>query len=147
MKEPKIRSSHIHPVDFRQQLVHQTVPDRCTARAARASLLANGVDLVHDDYVQLRVFALGFLLSLGSCEEVADVFFRLAHVLVEHLGAGLDLKMILVLMKIKDYEYARAAQVAWSSKKYKYLLKVKLEGEQLIEKSRDKVIWIRAKSL
>mmetsp|Transcript_33905 Transcript_33905/g.105794 ORF Transcript_33905/g.105794 Transcript_33905/m.105794 type:complete len:404 (+) Transcript_33905:857-2068(+) len=82
----------VHPVDLRQELVHDAVVDARAVPRGPAGL-ADGVYLVEDDDVQLRVLALRLVLPLGVREEVADVLLRLPHVLVQDLGPVDDLRL------------------------------------------------------
>mmetsp|Transcript_18751 Transcript_18751/g.72315 ORF Transcript_18751/g.72315 Transcript_18751/m.72315 type:complete len:225 (+) Transcript_18751:1-675(+) len=74
----------VHAVDLAQQLVHHCVV-YASARAAGATLLANSVDLVKDDNVQLALVAPLCVFLLCVCEEVPHVLLRLTDVLVQHL--------------------------------------------------------------
>mmetsp|Transcript_25436 Transcript_25436/g.77196 ORF Transcript_25436/g.77196 Transcript_25436/m.77196 type:complete len:263 (+) Transcript_25436:1702-2490(+) len=81
----------VHTINFRQQLVdHRVADSRVTA--LHATLLADRVDLVKDDYVQVRVVAPGLVLRLGLGEKLAHVLLGLSHEFgedlrpVDHLG-------------------------------------------------------------
>lgn len=109
----------LHAVNLRQKLVDHGVVHACAA-GARASLLADGVQLVEDDdmepavgsqlgtgqvefnnrsvrfgysseHVETRAHPLLLLLCVG--EQLADVGLRLSHVLVEDLRAVDDLRL------------------------------------------------------
>jgi len=56
--------------------------------------LADGVDLVEDDDVQIALVAALPVLGLRVGEEQAYVLLALAHVLVEHLGTVDDLRLL-----------------------------------------------------
>mmetsp|Transcript_19563 Transcript_19563/g.54703 ORF Transcript_19563/g.54703 Transcript_19563/m.54703 type:complete len:225 (+) Transcript_19563:795-1469(+) len=76
----------VHTIDLRKELVHDAVVHAC-AVGLGASGLADGVDLVENDDVKLRVFALLFVFLLGICEEIPDVLLGLADILVQDLGS------------------------------------------------------------
>lgn len=52
----------LNTVHLGKQLVHDRITDT-SAVAARATLLADGIDLIKDDDVETRVFTLGFVLT------------------------------------------------------------------------------------
>jgi len=56
--------------------------------------LADRVDLVEDDDMQIALVAALLILSLRVREEQPDVLLALAHVLVEHLGTVDDLRLL-----------------------------------------------------
>lgn len=60
------------------------------------TLLADGVELIHDNYVQLRLVTLLGELLLGVGKEVADILLGLANVRVEDLGARHDFRLLCV---------------------------------------------------
>lgn len=64
--------------------------------AVRASRLADGVDLIEDDDVQVAVVAHLLLLLLRVLEQRADIRLGLAHVLVQDLGAVHHLRLVRV---------------------------------------------------
>lgn len=68
-----------------EKLVDNRVANAC-AVVARATLLADGIELIKDDDVEFRVVALGLVLDLGILEQIPDVFLRLADKLVQDLG-------------------------------------------------------------
>ena len=82
----------IDAVDLGEQLVDHRVVD-AGAVLVRAALLADAVDLVEDDDVQVGVVAALGHLGLGVGEERAHVLLRLADVLRQHLGAVDDLRL------------------------------------------------------
>ena len=67
---------------------------RAVARAA--TRLADGVDLIEDDDVEVGVVAHLLLLLLRVLEQRADVRFRLAHVLVQDLRTVHHLRLVRV---------------------------------------------------
>mmetsp|Transcript_95108 Transcript_95108/g.273838 ORF Transcript_95108/g.273838 Transcript_95108/m.273838 type:complete len:394 (+) Transcript_95108:860-2041(+) len=81
----------IDAVDLGQQLVHDAVVD-AGAVGLGASRLTDGVDLVENDHVQLRILALHLVLLLRIGEQVPDVLLGLADVLVQDFGAVDDLR-------------------------------------------------------
>ena len=82
----------VHGVHAREPLVADRVA-HAGAVARRAALLADGVDLVHDDDVQVRLVAALRVLGVRVGEELADVLLGLAHKLGEDLGAVDDLRL------------------------------------------------------
>merc|ERR1740120_618543 len=79
----------IHPVDLRQQLIDDAVMN-ASAVGFRSPRLADGVDLVEDHHMQLRILALLLLLLLCVCEEVADVLLCRPHPFHREPGAHED---------------------------------------------------------
>eukprot|EP00906_Rhabdomonas_costata_P037239 RCo052359 len=74
----------LHSVDLGQKLIHHTVRDSCAIPGA-ATGLADGVNLVENDQVQLTFVALLLHFSLRIFEEVPNVLLGLADVLVQDL--------------------------------------------------------------
>mmetsp|Transcript_21941 Transcript_21941/g.62281 ORF Transcript_21941/g.62281 Transcript_21941/m.62281 type:complete len:483 (+) Transcript_21941:867-2315(+) len=81
----------VHAIDLRQQLVYDAVV-HARAVLSGAAGLADGVDLVKDDHVQLGALTLHLVLLLCIRKEVSDVLFRLAHILVQDFRSVDDLR-------------------------------------------------------
>mmetsp|Transcript_19565 Transcript_19565/g.45734 ORF Transcript_19565/g.45734 Transcript_19565/m.45734 type:complete len:266 (+) Transcript_19565:1063-1860(+) len=79
-------------VDFGQELIDYTVVRAC-AVPTRPTSLADRIQLVKDDHVQLTVIAAFLVLGLRFFEKVAHVFLTLPHVLVEDLGTVDNLRL------------------------------------------------------
>ena len=94
---PPVRDAHhkhviqaLHPVQLREQLVHDVVVHHRRRRAARAARLHDGVDLVEDDDVQTALVALSLELLLRGREQVAHVLLGLPHEPLQNLRAVHD---------------------------------------------------------
>ena len=61
-----------------------------------SSLAADRIDLVKDDYMQIRVISLFLLFSLCWSEQISDLFLRPSNKLIENLWTIDDLGFIAV---------------------------------------------------
>mmetsp|Transcript_11995 Transcript_11995/g.34660 ORF Transcript_11995/g.34660 Transcript_11995/m.34660 type:complete len:323 (+) Transcript_11995:1105-2073(+) len=82
----------IHTVDLGKQLIDDGV-GHARSIADAATLLADGIHLVHDDDVQHAVVAGLHLLLLGLSEQLSDFLFGRADVLAQDLGTVDNLRL------------------------------------------------------
>lgn len=75
---------------------HQSLGSHSATIAVGASRLADGIDFIEDDDVQIAVVAHFLLLLLRVFEQRADIRFGLAHVLVQDLGTVHHLRLVRV---------------------------------------------------
>ena len=75
---------------------HQSLGSHSATIAVGASRLADGIDFIEDDDVQIAVVAHFLLLLLRIFEQCADIRFGLAHVLVQDLRAVHHLRLVRV---------------------------------------------------
>ena len=66
------------------------------AIAIGASGLADGINFIEDDDVEIGVVTHLFLLLLGILEQGTDVGFGFAHILIQNLGTVHDLRLVRV---------------------------------------------------
>mmetsp|Transcript_2610 Transcript_2610/g.9463 ORF Transcript_2610/g.9463 Transcript_2610/m.9463 type:complete len:210 (-) Transcript_2610:588-1217(-) len=76
----------IHAINLSEELVNNGVVHSGPILGG-AALLADGVNLIEDDDVQVGIVAVRRLVQLGVLEEIADVLLAGSDILVEHLGS------------------------------------------------------------